>query len=66
MIRIRDLLDRIEVVPGEEPRSVKITVRADRNALISLAIVTDFELTLGEPILRRFACTRENGEIDGG
>ena len=55
MTRVRDLIERIDVAPGPQPKSIVITVRPKRSALIVLAIVRDFEVMPSEPILRRLA-----------
>ena len=55
LVRIVGLIERIEVVPGEARRGVRITVRPSRDALIVLAIIEDFEVAPSEPILDRLA-----------
>ena len=74
LVRIVRLIERIEVVPGEARRGVRITVRPSRDALIILAIIEDFEVTVNDAaILRRIghvsgseARMGETGEKDGG
>ena len=55
MLRIHDLIERIDVSPGDGPRAVRIEIHPRRNALIALAIAEGFEAAPGEPILRRIA-----------
>ena len=55
MIRIGELLERIDISPGSEPRSARITAHPDRRALIALALVADAQTAPGAPVLQQLA-----------
>ena len=55
MIRIGEVLKRIDISPGSEPRSARITAHPDRRALIALALVDDAQTAPGAPVLQQLA-----------